>query len=105
MSQIYGGDFLTVMAAGSSVATSGTASAATAIPNCSDGNKPRFIRVASRNEAYIKLGTGSVVATTSDVLVQPADAVILVVPLGITHFSVIQGVSAGLVNVVPLENI
>lgn len=104
MSQIYGGGFITVTTAGTTITTSGT-SASAAIPVASDGNRPRFIRVASRNEAYVKLGTSGVAATTNDILVQPADSVILAVPNGITHIAAIQGVSAGAVNIVPLENI
>lgn len=103
MSQTYGGGFLTVTAAGFSAAT-GAASASTAIPNASDGNRPRYIRVAGRNECYVKLGTSGVTATTNDILVQPADSVILAVPNGITHIAYIQGTAAGQVNVIPLEN-
>jgi len=103
MSQTYGGGFLTVTAAGFSAAT-GAASASTAIPNASDGNCPRYIRVAGRNECYVKLGTSGVTATANDILVQPADSVILAVPNGITHIAYIQGAAAGQVNVIPLEN-
>lgn len=103
MSQTYGGGFLTVTAAGFSAAT-GAASASTAIPTASDGNRPRYIRVAGRNECYVKLGTSGVTATTNDILVQPADSVILAVPNGITHIAYIQGTAAGQVNVIPLEN-
>lgn len=104
MSQTYGGGFLTVTAVGVSAAT-GAASASSAIPNASDGNKPRFIRVAARNECYVKLGVSGVAATSNDILVQPADSVILAVPNGITHIAYIQGTAAGQVNVTPLENI
>lgn len=104
MSQTYNGGFLTVTTAGFSAAT-GAASANQAIPNASDGNKPRFIRVASRNECYVKLGVTGVAATTNDILVQPADSVILAVPNGVTHIGYIQGTAAGQVNVLPLENI
>ena len=104
MSQIYGGGFITVTTTGASLATSGT-SANVAIPNASDGNKPRFVRVASRNECYVKLGVSGVTATSNDLLVQPADSVILAVPNGMTHVAAIQGTSAGVVNIVALENI
>lgn len=97
-------EFITVTQTGFSAAT-GATSASTAIPNASDGNKPRYIRVAARNESYVKLGVSGVAATTGDILVQPADAVILHVPTGITHIAYIQGPTAGSVNVVPLENL
>lgn len=103
MSQTFGGGFITVTAAGFSAAT-GAASASTAIPVASDGNRPRYIRVAGRNECYVKLGGAAVAATTNDILVQPADSVILAVPNGVTHIAYIQGTGVGQVNVVPLEN-
>lgn len=95
-------DFITVVNSGFSAAT-GAASASSTIPVASDGNRPRYIRVASRNECYVKLGVAGVAATTADILVQPADSVILHVPTGITHIAYIQGTTAGSVNVVPLE--
>lgn len=104
MSQIYGGGFVNVQATGVTQATSGT-SAAVAIPVASDGNRPRFIRVSARNESYVKLGLSGVVATANDMLIQPADREIMAVPMGITHIAVIQGIGAGVVNIVPLENI
>ncbi|MDE1997649.1 MAG: hypothetical protein KGI52_01850 [Burkholderiales bacterium] len=102
MSKIYSSGFVTITMSGFSAAT-GAGSAATAIPVASDGNLPRYIRVAARNECYVKLGTSSVTATANDILVQPADSVILQVPNGITHIAYIQGTAAGQVNVTPLE--
>lgn len=102
MSQIYCAGFVTITMPGFSAAT-GASSAATAIPVASDGNRPRYIRVAARNECYVKLGISTVVATANDILVQPADSVILHVPNGITHIAYIQGTAAGQVNVTPLE--
>lgn len=94
---------VTIAAVGFSAAT-GAASAATAIPNDSSGKAPNYIRVAARNECYVKLGVAGVAATVNDILIQPADSLILHVPKGVTHIAYIQGVSAGQVNVVPLEN-
>lgn len=85
-------------------AATGAASANTAIPNDGSGRAPNYIRVAARNECYVKLGTSGVAATVNDILIQPADSLILAVPKGITHIGYIQGVAAGQVNVVPLEN-
>lgn len=94
---------VTITAAGFSAAT-GAASAASTIPNDSSGRAPNYIRVAARNECYVKLGVAGVTATTADILVQPADSIFLQVPKGITHIAYIQGTAAGQVNVVPLEN-
>lgn len=103
MAQTFGGGALTITATGFQAAT-GAASASTAIPNDGSGRAPNYIRVAARNECYVKLGTSGVAATVNDILVQPADAVILAVPKGVTHIAYIQGVSAGVVSVVPLDN-
>lgn len=103
MAQTFNGGFFTITTTGTSAATSET-SARSAIPPNSSGNIPNYIRVAGRNECYVKIGDHGVVATVNDVLVQPADAVVLQVPKGVTHIAYIQGVSAGQVNISPLEN-
>ena len=104
MSQTYNGGFIVATKTGNTV-TTGAASAQLTIPTDSAGGVPRFIRVASTTESYVKLGVAGVAATTNDVLVQPADAVILAVPNGITTIAYIQGTSTGKVNVTPLESI
>ena len=103
MANTFSTTAITVTTSGFSAVT-GAASAATAIPNDSSGRAPNYIRVAARNECYVKLGTAGVVATANDILVQPADSVILAVPKGITLIAYIQGTAAGQVNVIPLEN-
>ena len=103
MAQTFGGGFLVITQAGFSAAT-GAASARSAIPTDGSGNRPNYIRVAARNECYVKLGDSSVTATTNDILVQNADSVILRVGKADTHIAYIQGVAAGQVNVSPLDN-
>ena len=103
MAQTYSGGFIVVTVVGFSAAT-GAASARTAIPVDGSGNRPNFLRVAARNECYFKIGDSSVTATTNDILVQNADSVIIQVPKGATHIAYIQGVAAGQINVVPLDN-
>ena len=104
MAQSFGGGFFTILATGVTTATSGT-SAAVAIPNDSSGNRPNFIRVTASNETFVKMGVAGVIATANDVLVQPADSVVLQVPKGITHLAGIQGSGgAGRFNIAPLEN-
>lgn len=97
-------DFMTILATGISAAT-GAASARSALPVASSGEIPRYVRVSARNECYVKLGTIAVTATGNDILIQPADSLILAVPRGVTHIAYIQGTAAGQVNVVPLEDI
>jgi hypothetical protein len=96
-------DFYTLIAPAADIATSGT-SARIAIPTASSGEIPRYIRVSSTNAARIRLGTSTVAALATDTLVQPADAMILQVPQGVTHIAAIQDSAAGKVNVAPLEN-
>lgn len=93
-----------VSATGTTV-TTGAASATVAIPNASDGSKPRYIRVAAINESFIKLGPAvGVTATNNDILIQPADSLILAVG-GNTHVAYIQGAATGRVNIIPLEDL
>ena len=103
MSNTFEGGPITVVAVGFTAAT-GAATARTAIPTDSAGNLPRYIRVAAINESYVRLGNATVVATTNDSLIQPADAAIFAVN-GATNIAYIQGTAAGKVNVVPLENV
>ena len=103
MAQTFSSSAMAIMATGVSAAT-GAASASSTIPNDSSGNKPNYIRVSARNECYVKLGVAGVAATVNDILVQPADSIVLAVPKGITTIAYIQGTAAGQVNIVPLEN-
>lgn len=96
-------DFVTIVAPSANI-TTGAASASITIPTTSSGEYPRYIRVSSINAAYVKLGTTSATAVAGDILVQPADALILHVPSGYTKIAAIQDAAAGKVNVAPLEN-
>jgi hypothetical protein len=102
MSQTYEGGPMMITAVGFTAAT-GAASASTTIPNNSAGERPRYIRVAGINECYVKIGAAGLSATTNDILIQPADSIVLAVS-GATTIAYIQGTSAGKINVVPLEN-
>lgn len=97
-------DYITILAVGKTV-TTGAASANTTLPLAADGNYPRYIRVAATTESYIKLGIAGVAATSNDIMVQPADAVILQVPNNVTSIGYIQGTSTGKVNITALEQI
>lgn len=103
MSKTFEGGTVTVTMVGFTAAT-GAASARTAIPVDSAGNIPRYIRVAGINECYVKVGNSAVAATANDMLIQPADSVIMTVN-NMTHIAYIQGTAAGKINVVPLENV
>lgn len=100
MAQIYNGGFVCVNAVGVNV-TTGAASQLVNVPVDASGNRPNYVRIAATTESYVSVrGT----ATTGDILVQPADALILQIPKGVTQIAYIQGTSAGKVNIVPLDN-
>lgn len=83
---------------------SGAVSAGAALPTDSANNIPRYVRVAATAPACFRFGFGSVpTAVTTDLQVQPGDAVILTTN-GATHFAVIQVSAGGFVQVSPVEN-
>lgn len=103
MSQTFISSGITVTTTGKTQA-SGAASAGQALPVDSAGNIPRYIRIAATAAACFRLGVGGVpTAVTTDLQVQPGDAVILSTN-GATHFAVIQVSAGGVVQVSPLEN-
>ena len=75
------------------------------IPNASSGEKPRYIRIASTAAVSIRLGKTTVTATTADTQIQPGDATIMHVPLGMDVLAYVQVLAAGQVQVSPLENL
>ena len=102
MSQKFDGGPLQVFATGIAMA-SGAASTSATIPNMSSGELPRYIRVAASQPACVRLGKTSATAVTTDLQVQPGDAVILAVG-GCDKIACIQVSVAGVVQVSPLEN-
>lgn len=94
-------EHFTVVTDGKTLTASATSLTST-IPLNACGQVPRYIRVVATAQAYVKIGTASVVANGDDFLVQPADAVTLHVPTGVTHIAVY---GSGLVNINPLEDL
>lgn len=94
---------MTVLKTGVNIATSAT-SANAALPTAQSGEIPRYVRVTATAAAHVKLGIAGATAVAADTMVQPGDAVTLVVPRGITTIAAIQDTAAGTVNVVPLED-
>lgn len=73
-------DFITAVATGTTISTSGT-SARAVLPNASDGNLPRYVRVAANAACYVKLGkaavaTGATMAAAGTAYA-PADTITL----------------------------
>lgn len=94
---------VTVLKTGVNIATSGT-SANAALPTALSGEIPRYVRIAASVAAHVKLGAAGVTAVAADMLIQPGDAVVAVVPRGVTTVAAIQDTAAGTVNIVPLED-
>ncbi len=96
-------DAITIAATGVNITTS-AASANAAIPNTSSGSKPLYVRVTATQPAVVRLSpTAAPVAVATDLMVQPADSVILAV--GANGFiAALQVAAAGIVNVAPLED-
>ena len=97
------GGYITAMVTGVTL-TSGAVSTSAAIPIMSSGERPRFLRIASTAAACIRLSKGATSALTTDLQVQPGDAVIVQVPTGLDTVSCIQVIATGQVQVQPLEN-
>lgn len=93
---------LPIFSQGVIITTGGTSASAT-IPNMASGTRPNFIRVAATQPAYIRVGTGAQTAVAGDILVQPADALILAVGPGSNTIAAIQVTSPGVVQVSPIE--
>lgn len=94
----------TILKTGVNIATS-AASANSALPTAQSGEIPRYIRIAASVAAHVRLGTGvGTTALVTDMMVQPGDAVTVVVPRGLTYVAAIQDTAAGTVNIVPLED-
>jgi len=81
----------------------GAASANVAVPTDSSGTLPKYIRIAANAACYVKIGPSGVTAAAGDVLVQPADAVILKV-MNQAFIAAIQVSAAGTVQISPLED-
>lgn len=96
-------DYITVVAPAANISAT-TTSASITIPNASDGNRPRYIRVAATGQAFVNMGIGAATATVAGgTLVQNADAVVMQVPSGVTHIAAITATGTATVNVAPLE--
>lgn len=100
----FDGSPISVFSTGISIATSATSASAT-IPLDSAGNTPRYIRIAATAAACVRLAlTGTPTAVTTDLQVQPGDAVIIATG-GCTKIAAIQVAAAGVVQVSPLDNV
>lgn len=102
MAKTFNGGFVTVVSTGVNITTSGTSASAT-IPNDASGNVAKYIRVSASVAAYVRLGKTTATAVTTDMMVIPADSVIMATA-GNDKIAAIQVSGAGVVQVSPLEN-
>lgn len=93
---------ITVTVTGVVLTTTGTSANAT-IPLDSAGNVPKYIRISATAAANVRIGNGTPVALTTDLMVQPGDAVILAT-CGLTKVAAIQVAATGFVQVSAVEN-
>lgn len=94
-------DAMTVTKTGSIINFTAT-SASVAIPTDSANTIPKYCRLASTQPCYVRLGVGSASAVAGDLLVQPADAV-LVRTHGLSHVAALQVSVAGVLQISPVE--
>jgi len=96
-------DFLTVNSPGVIIAFNAT-SASVAIPN-SSSNLPRFVRLVATVPCFVRLGVGAgTTAVPGDLMIQPADAVVLRVIGGPTYIAAIQVSTGGVLQISPLDD-
>ena len=95
-------DAVTILKRGTTITTSG-ASSSTTLPTDSGGNVPKYCRLSATAACYVQIGQSGLTAAAGDILVQPADAVI-VRTWGQTNVAAIQVIAAGILQISPLED-
>ena len=93
-------DVLSITTTGAEIAATATASSV-ALPTVS-GAVPKACRIAATSAVRVKLGVAGVTAGAGDMLVQPADAVI-VRTIGLTHVSAVTVSGNAVVQISPLD--
>lgn len=96
-------DAITVFKTGSNIAF-GAASASVAIPATQGGIAPNYVRLASTQACYVKVGKGAQTAVAGDLLIQPADSVVLKVA-GVDTIAALQVTTGGVLQISPLEDV
>ncbi len=95
-------DSITVVKTGVNITTAGV-SASVAIPTDSAGTTPKYCRLSCTAACYVKIGVAGVTAVAGDLLVNPADGVI-VRTHGLTYIAALQVAVAGILQISPLED-
>ena len=95
-------DAISVIKPGAVISFSGT-SASVAIPTDSAGTTPKYLRLAATQACYARLGASGVTAAAGDLLVQPADAVVIKTH-GLGYVAALQVSGGGVLQISPLED-
>lgn len=95
-------DIINVLQTGISL-TAGASSTSATIPNNLAGIIPRYIRLASTQPIYVKVGMAGITAVAGDLLISPGDATVVSVHKN-TTVACLQAGTGGILQVSPLEN-
>jgi len=93
---------ISVVKTGATIAFNAT-SANVAIPTDSSGASPKYVRLSATANCYAKIGPSGVTAAAGDLLVQPAESVVLKVQ-HLTHIAALQVSAGGTLQISPLED-
>ena len=91
-----------VVATGSIISFNASSSRV-AIPNDSSGTLPKYIRLVATQACFAKLGGASVNAASGDLMIKPADRVVLKT-LNQTYIAAVQVSAGGVLQISPLED-
>ena len=93
----------TIVAPGA-IISFGAGSASVAIPPDGSGKIPNYCRIVSTQPCYVRFGQASPVAVAGDLMIQPADSMIIRTA-GFLNVAAIQVSVAGVFQISPLENV
>ena len=95
-------DAISVTKMGSVISFNAT-SASVAVPTDSAGSTPKYLRLAATQACYARLGGSGVTAAAGDLLVQPADSVVIKTH-GLGYIAALQVANGGVLQISPLED-
>lgn len=94
---------LQILKTGVSITTSGT-SAGASLPTTLNGAVAQYVRIAASAAAYVRLGTGAQTAVSTDMMVNPGEAIVVATG-GCTHAAALQVAAAGVVQISPVDGV
>ena len=97
------GTSISVGVTGVTVTTTISTSAGGAIPNNSEGARPKYVRIAATGTCYVRLRPAATTAVTTDAMVLPGAPLVMAVH-GCSQYAVIDDGASVKVNITPLED-